>query len=35
MLEYKETIVNMVEGAAEARRVIEDCIKAYKEEFSK
>ena len=33
MLEYKETIVNMVEGADVARKVIADCIENYKKEF--
>ena len=33
MLEYKETIVNMVEGAEVARKVIAECIENYKKEF--
>ena len=35
MLEYKETIVNMVEGAEVAKKVIADCIENYKKEFLK
>ena len=35
MLEYKETIVNMVEGAEVARKVIAECIENYKKEFVK
>ena len=33
MLEHKETIVNKVEGAEVARRVIAECIESYKQEF--
>ena len=33
MLEYKETIVNIVEGADVARQVITECIEHYKKEF--
>ena len=34
MLEYKETIVNKVESAEEARKVITECIQRYNKEFS-
>lgn len=33
MLEYKETIVNMVESAEEAKKVIKECIERYNKEF--
>lgn len=33
MLEHKETIVNKVEGAAEAKKIIRECMDAYKKEF--
>ncbi len=35
MLEYKETIVNKVESAEEARKVIKECIERYNKEFIK
>jgi len=35
MLENKETIVNMVEGADVAKEVIKSCIEEYKKEFVK
>jgi len=35
MLEYKETSVNKVESADEAKRVIRSCIENYKKEFQK
>jgi inorganic pyrophosphatase len=33
VLEYKETIVNKVESNLEAKKIIEECIKAYDIEF--
>lgn len=33
MLEYKETIVNKVESANEAKKVIRECIERYNKEF--
>ena len=33
MLEYKETIVNVVESAEEAKSIIKECIETYKEKF--
>ena len=35
MLEYKETIVNKVESAEEAKKVIKECIERYNNVFSK
>ncbi len=35
MLEYKETIVNKVESAEEAKKVIKECIERYNKEFIK
>ncbi len=35
MLEYKETIVNKVESAEEARKVVKECIERYNKEFCK
>ena len=34
MLEYKETIVNMVESANEAKRIINECLENYKKHFN-
>ena len=33
MLEYKETSVNKVEDAKEARKVIRQCMQAYHEKY--